>query len=232
MSISLSPLGALAEDLGLRPDSHVLALAVTHSSYAAEHDCASNERLEFLGDAVVDLAIADLIVTEYPSLDEGSGSLVRSRVVNEAALARAAQRLDLGRYVRLGRGEIKANGLERPSLLADAFEAVVAAIYLERGFEAAKTFVQSSLGDDVSVAAQSPDEVDPKTRLRQWSESVGLGVPVYDVTSDGPAHATTFEATVRVGASLSATGRGRSKKSAETDAAVVAWERRSDARTT
>jgi ribonuclease-3 len=113
--------------LGLSAESELLALAVTHSSYAAEHDCPSNERLEFLGDAVVDLAVADLIVTAYPHLDEGSGSLVRSRVVNEASLANAARRLELGSFVRIGRGEIKSNGLERPSLLADAYEAVVAA---------------------------------------------------------------------------------------------------------
>lgn len=225
----LSPLDALAEQLGVRPESELLVLAVTHSSYAAEHECASNERLEFLGDAVVDLAVADLIVNEYPELDEGSGSLVRSRVVNEASLARAAQRLDLGSYIRIGRGEVKSNGLERPSLLADAFEAVVAALYLERGFEAAKAFVQASLGDDVALAALSPDDVDPKTRLRKWSESSGLGAPVYEVTSEGPAHDTTFEATVRIGATLHAVGHGRSKKIAESQAAQMAWEKRRDA---
>jgi ribonuclease-3 len=229
VSVLLSPLDVLAQELGLRPESECLALAVTHSSYAAEHDCKSNERLEFLGDAVVDLAVADLIVTRYPDLDEGSGSLVRSRVVNEASLARAAQRLDLARYIRVGRGEVKSNGLERPSLLADAFEAVVAALYLERGYEAARDFVQSALGDDVAAAALRPDDVDPKTRLRQWSEANALGVPVYDVTSDGPAHDTTFNAMVSVGDRLRAGGQGRSKKIAEAHAAEAAWERRRDA---
>jgi ribonuclease-3 len=116
-------------------------MALTHSSYAAEHDVESNERLEFLGDAVVDLAIADLIVTRYPHLDEGTGSLVRSRVVNEAALARAARELDLGSVLRVGRGVKKERGAERPSLLADAFEALVAALYFERGYDVAKSFV-------------------------------------------------------------------------------------------
>lgn len=225
----LSPLDALAEQLGVRPESELLVLAVTHSSYAAEHDCTSNELLEFLGDAVVDLAVADLIVSEYPDLDEGSGSLVRSRVVNEASLARAARRLNLGSYIRIGRGEVKSHGLERPSLLADAFEAIVAALYLERGFDAARAFVQNMLGDDVATAALSPDDVDPKTRLRKWSEGSGLGVPVYQVTSKGPAHDTTFEATVTIGATLRGTGQGRSKKIAETQAAQVAFERRRDA---
>jgi ribonuclease-3 len=225
----LSPLDALAERLGVAPESELLALAVTHSSYAAEHECASNERLEFLGDAVVDLAVADLIINDYPELDEGSGSLVRSRVVNEASLARAARRLNLGDYIRIGRGEVKSHGLERPSLLADAFEAVVAALYLERGYDAAKAFVQGALGEDVASAALSPDDVDPKTRLRKWSEAQGLGVPVYRVTSDGPDHETTFEATVSIGATARGTGHGRSKKIAETQAAQVAWQSRRDA---
>lgn len=229
MSLLLAPLHDLAQRLGLSPESELLALAVTHSSYAAEHDCDSNERLEFLGDAVVDLAIADLIVNEYPHLDEGSGSLVRSRVVNEASLASAARRLELGSYVRIGRGEVKSNGLERPSLLADAYEAVVAALYLERGFDAARDFVHSSLRDDVASAALSPDDVDPKTRLRQWSEAAGLGVPIYEVTSDGPAHETAFEATVTLDGVARGTGRGRSKKLAETEAALVAWQGRHDA---
>jgi ribonuclease-3 len=229
LSLLLSPLDTLAERLGLPANSALLAVAVTHSSYAAEHDCSSNERLEFLGDAVVDLAVADLIVNEYPDLDEGSGSLVRARVVNEAALADAARRLDLGNYVRIGRGEVKSNGLERSSLLADAFEAIVAALYLEHGFDEAKSFVQSMLADEVAAASLSPDEVDPKTRLRQWSEAAGLGTPVYEVTSAGPAHATTFDATVTIGESVRATGHAKSKKSAETQAALAAWEGRHDA---
>ena len=226
MSLLLSPLDALAERLGLSPESELLALAVTHSSYAAEHDCTSNELLEFLGDAVVDLAVADLIVTQYPELDEGSGSLVRSRVVNEASLASAAQRLNLGDYIRIGRGEVKSHGLERPSLLADAFEAVVAALYLEKGFDVAKAFVHSALAKDVASAALRPDDVDPKTRLRKWSESAGIGVPVYTVTCEGPAHETTFDATVSIGGVVRGTGQGRSKKNAETQAALSAWERR------
>ncbi|MGA2968629.1 MAG: ribonuclease III [Acidimicrobiales bacterium] len=226
MSLLLSPLDALAERLGVSPESELLALAVTHSSYAAEHDCTSNELLEFLGDAVVDLAVADLIVTQYPELDEGSGSLVRSRVVNEASLARAAQRLNLGDYIRIGRGEVKSHGLERPSLLADAFEAIVAALYLEKGFDVAKAFVHSALAEDVASAALRPDDVDPKTRLRKWSESAGFGVPVYAVTFDGPAHETIFDATVSIGGIVRGTGQGRSKKNAETAAALSAWEHR------
>ena len=120
VSLLLSPLDALAGRLGLSPESELLALAVTHSSYAAEHNCESNERLEFLGDAVVDLAIADFIVREYPELNEGASSILRSRVVNEDSLAQAATRLGLASFLRIGRGVVKEKGLERPSMLADA----------------------------------------------------------------------------------------------------------------
>ncbi|MGA7833987.1 MAG: ribonuclease III [Acidimicrobiales bacterium] len=214
--------------MGLSPASPLLLTALTHSSYAAEHDVESNERLEFLGDAVVDLAIADLIVTRYPQLNEGTGSLVRSRVVNEAALARAARRLELGGYLRVGRGVKKEHGAERPSLLADAFEAVVAALYFERGYEVAKSFVHDALAVEVERASLAPGDVDPKTRLRQWAESNGLGAPNYEVSSDGPPHEVTYYATVRVG-DLVARGEGRSKKSAEGEAARAAWREHDDA---
>ncbi len=213
---------AVAARLGLDPASPLLLTALTHSSYAAEHDVESNERLEFLGDAVVDLAVADLIVTRHPELNEGSGSLVRSRVVNEAALANAARELDLGAVMRVGRGVKKELGTERPSLLADAFEAVVAALYFERGYDVAKEFVHETLARDVTEAALEPSDVDPKTRLRQWAESRGMGSPLYEVVSEGPAHSTTYVATVRVG-DLVAVGEGRSKKSAEGQAARSAW---------
>jgi ribonuclease-3 len=211
--------------VGLTRSSELLEIAVTHSSYAAEHDCASNERLEFLGDAVVDLAVADLILTQHPELNEGTGSLVRSRVVNESSLANAASRIDLQSFMRIGRGVMKEHGLERPSLLADAFEAVVAALYLENGYDAAKLFVQGCLKDGVDEAARRPNEVDPKTRLRQWSEASGLGTPAYEVTSEGPSHDTTYTAVVVVNGHASS-GRGRSKKAAEAVAADVAWGER------
>lgn len=225
MSSLLSPLDALGQRVGLAGSSPLLALALTHSSYAAEHGVESNERLEFLGDAVVDLAVADLIVTSYPTLNEGTGSLVRSRVVNENSLAGAAQRLDLASAMRIGRGVAKENGLERPSLLADAFEAVVAAIYLERGYDVAKAFVHDALAQDVAAAAQQPGDVDPKARLRQWSEANGHGTPVYKVTSTGPSHDVTYYANVEV-TGLIGRGEGRSKKSAEASAAEDAWEQR------
>jgi ribonuclease-3 len=223
VSSLLSPLDALGQRVGLAGTSPLLALALTHSSYAAEHGVESNERLEFLGDAVVDLAVADLIVTRYPELNEGTGSLVRSRVVNERSLAHAAERLDLASAMRIGRGVVKENGLARPSLLADAFEAVVAAIYLERGYDVAKSFVHDTLGEDVAAAALQPGDVDPKARLRQWAEANGHATPVYTVTSSGPSHDATYYASVDVNG-RTARGEGRSKKSAEANAAEHAWE--------
>ena len=222
----LSPRDALAERAGLSRESDFLSVALTHSSYAAEHECESNERLEFLGDAVVDLAVADLIVTGYPDLNEGSGSLVRSRVVNESSLAQAATRLDLASAMRIGRGVKKEHGLERPSLLADAFEALVAAIYLDNGYDAAKAFVHDMLRDDVADAASRPGEGDPKTRLRQWSEANGLGTPEYRVTSSGPSHDATFSAVVRLSKRFLGTGEASAKKGAEACAAEDAWGRR------
>jgi ribonuclease III len=226
VSLLQSPLDSIAERVGLARASELLMVALTHSSYAAEHECESNERLEFLGDAVVDLAVADLIVTRYPELNEGSGSLVRSSVVNESSLAAAARQLDLASAMRVGRGVKKEHGLERPSLLADAFEAVVAAIYLESGYDAAKEFVHQMLNDAVATAALHPDDSDPKTRLRQWSEANGLGAPDYEVTSSGPSHDATYRATVRLKHRPMGTGEGRSKKSAEARAADDAWGRR------
>jgi ribonuclease-3 len=226
VSLLLSPLDALAERVGLARASGLLVIAVTHSSYAAEHGCESNERLEFLGDAVVDLAVADLIVAEYPELNEGSGSLVRSRVVNESSLAEAATRLELAGAMRVGKGVKKEHGLERPSLLADAFEALVAAIYLENGYGAAKSFVHEMLRDAVADAAATPGDSDPKTRLRQWSEANGLGTPDYDVTSSGPSHDAMYAAVVRISNKPMGAGEGRSKKSAEARAAEDAWGRR------
>ena len=213
--------------MGLDPSSPRLATALTHSSYAAENGVESNERLEFLGDAVVDLVVADLIVTDYPSLNEGTGSLVRSRVVNEGSLARAARELGLGPALRVGRGVAKERGVERPSLLADAFEALVAALYLERGFGAARAFVAEAFGEAIAEAASEPaGVVDPKALLRQWAESSGRGTPRYEVDAEGPAHDPRFVARVELDGRELARGEGRSKKAAEVAAARTALEAR------
>lgn len=218
----------LAVQLGLAPGSPALRQALTHSSYAAEHDVESNERLEFLGDAVVDLAVADYIVGRFVSINEGIASVIRSRVVNEDSLARCARELGLGDLLLLGRGVVKERGNERSSLLADAFEAVVAAVYIEQGYEAARDVVVQRLETAIVTASQASDTLDVKTRLRRWAEERGLDAPAYEVTSSGPSHEATFVATVSVG-SLLASASGPSKKRAEVNAAVAAWEELSDA---
>lgn len=215
---------SLAQRLGLLEGSELLATALTHSSFAAENSVESNERLEFLGDAVVDLAITDAIIRRYPELHQGTGSLTRSKVVNEASLADAARRLDLGEYVVLGRGELKSLGAERSSLLADAFEAVVAAVYLERGYDVAADFVLEHLGDALETAAASPDELDPKSQLRQWCEARAGALPSYEVVADGPSHAANFSAVVFLDGAEVGRGTGRSKKQAEAAAAANALE--------
>ncbi len=219
----ITDLASFAARVGLDADSALLSQALTHSSYATEHDLVSNERLEFVGDAVVGLAVADHVVASYPALNEGQASVLRSRVINENALADAARLVDVGSVLRVGKGVLKENGLERPSLLADAFEAVVAAIYLEKGFAVAKAFVLEVLAEIIVVAAQSTSTLDPKTRLQQWAGFAGLGAPQYEVHAQGSATDASFVATVRVG-SIVATGIGRSKKRAEAAAAVAAWE--------
>jgi len=223
----LPDVAALALQLGLAPGSSALRQALTHSSYAAEHDGQSNERLEFLGDAVVNLAVADYIVGRYPLVNEGAASVLRSRVVNEDSLAAAARELSLGDLLFLGRGVLKERGHERSSLLADTFEAVVAAVYLESGYDAARDVVVRYLESTI-VAASHDDSLDPKTRLKRWAESQGLGTPEYEVVASGPSHDTTFVATVSVGA-IVARAQGPSKKRAEANAAAVAWEEMIDA---
>lgn len=218
---------ALALHLGLAPGSAVLRQALTHSSYAAEHDAPSNERLEFLGDAVVNLAVADYVVGRYPGLDEGAASVLRSRVVNEDSLATVARQLSLGENLRLGRGARKERGAERSSLLADTFEAVVAAVYLDRGFDAARDVVVQHLEPAIE-AARDDDVLDPKTRLTHWAEARGLGAPRYDVVAAGPSHDVSFVATVHVGAQR-VSAPGASKKRAEVNAALAAWEEWTDA---
>ena len=220
-------LATLAAHLGLAPGSPLLLQALTHSSYAAEHEVESNERLEFLGDAVVDLAVAHYIVASFPWLNEGQASVLRSRVVNEDSLAEVARQLSLGELLRLGKGVLKEMGHERSSLLADTFEAVVAALYLEVGFDVAREAVVHEL-EPAIVAASLHDTLDPKTRLKRWAESQGLGAPEYEVLATGPSHDVTFVATVSVGTRL-VSASGPSKKRAEVNAASAAWEEMSDA---
>ncbi|HUD69800.1 MAG TPA: ribonuclease III [Acidimicrobiales bacterium] len=215
----------LAAALGLKPDDGTLEIALTHSSYAAEHHVRSNERLEFLGDAVVGLIIAE---RSYRELDMPEGGLaqVRQATVSSTALASASRDLGIDAALRLGRGEEASGGRTKDSVLADAYEAVVAAVYLDGGLDAARRVVLSSLDERFTSEAAHPGASDVKSRLQEWSEATGLGTPVYEVQSSGPSHEQRFIATVTFVHGVAGTGEGSSKKAAELEAARAAWEDR------
>jgi ribonuclease-3 len=220
-------LPGLAERLG-RPfaDGSLLARALTHRSWCAEHPGhQSNERLEFLGDAVLGLVVTDHIFTAYPDLPEGELAKVRASVVSAAARADVAIALRLGDGLLLGKGEAASGGREKPSILADAMEAVIGAVYLDGGWEAARQLVLDLLGERIKEASAGPGGQDYKTRLQELAARRMEVVPRYRVDDDGPDHAKRFYATVHLAGEEWGTGEGRSKKQAEQAAARSAWER-------
>jgi ribonuclease-3 len=203
---------------------------MAHRSWVAESPgTGSNERLEFLGDAVLGLVVTDHIYRAYPALPEGELAKVRASVVSAAALAEVAEDLDLGESVLLGKGEDLSGGREKPSILADALEAVIGAVYLDGGWEAASGLVFGLLGSRIADAASGPGGQDYKTRLQELAVRVADGAPVYTVRDEGPDHAKRFHASVQVGAQVFHGGEGRSKKKAEQAAARSAWEALRDA---
>jgi ribonuclease-3 len=202
-----------------------LAAALAHRSWCAENEgAASNERLEFLGDSVLGLVVTDHIYQAYPDLPEGELAKVRSSVVNAQALADAAMALDLGSAIMLGKGEDASGGREKPSILSDAFEALIGAIYLDGGWDAAAEFVLRMLGGLIEEAAAGPGGQDYKTRLQELAAQHYPDLPRYVVEDEGPDHAKTFQAAVFIGPDKQGEGRGRSKKQAEQAAARAAWE--------
>jgi ribonuclease III len=207
-------------------DEELLARAVAHRSWCAETSgVASNERLEFLGDAVLGLIVTDHIFRTYPALPEGELAKVRASVVSAAALAEVALEMDLGPALLLGKGEDASGGREKPSILADAVEAVIGAVYLDGGWDAAAELVLGLLGERIAEAAAGPGGQDYKTRLQELAARELETLPTYAVTDDGPDHAKRFFASVDVGGRAQGRGEGRSKKQAEQAAARQAWER-------
>jgi ribonuclease-3 len=197
---------------------------MAHRSWCAETPGElSNERLEFLGDAVLGLVVTDHVFRVYPDLPEGELAKVRASVVNSEALAEVASSLDLGTFVMLGKGEDASGGREKPSILADAMEAVIGAVYLDGGWESAASLVMGLLGERIEEAAAGPGGQDYKTRLQELAARHFDQLPRYDVTDDGPDHAKRFFAIVQVGGVERGRGEGRSKKQAEQQAARFAW---------
>jgi ribonuclease III len=222
---------ALAERLGGRgQDLPLLQLALTHRSWCAEVvGEESNERLEFLGDAVLQMVVTDHIYRSYPGLPEGELAKVRASVVNAASLAQVAASLMLGEALRLGKGEDASGGRQKPSILADALEAVIGAVYLDRGMDVAGDLVMGLLGAAISEAAAGPGGRDYKTRLQELAAQRFGELPCYTVTAEGPDHAKRFFARVRIADHEWGEGDGRSKKQAEQEAAKAAWTVLADA---
>jgi ribonuclease III len=203
-----------------------LEAALVHRSYCAEHaDADSNERMEFLGDAVLGLSVTDYVFVEYPELPEGELAKLRASVVNAEALAELAAALDLGSVLVLGKGEDASGGREKPSILSDAIEAVIAAVYLDGGWVAADELVLRLLSERIREGALGPGGHDFKTRLQELAAQRVDQLPKYQVRSDGPDHSKRFYATVTLRGESYGEGEGRSKKHAEQAAAQMAWQR-------
>lgn len=214
---------ALAESLGHafhRPE--LLRQALTHRSFGADH----NERLEFIGDAVLNCAIALMLYQRFPQMPEGELSRLRASLVNKDTLYRLARSLDLGGSLRLGAGEQRSGGAARPSILADALEAVFGAIFVDDGFAAAQAAIDRVYADELAGADPAGPAKDPKTRLQEWLQGRRLPVPEYAIVAvDGEAHLQTFEVVCRIPAlGIAAAGSGSSRRAAEQAAAVRAYE--------
>jgi ribonuclease III len=226
-----SDLARLETDLGHTfADRKLLDRALTHRSVSPEPGAAcaagDNEQLEFLGDAVLGMLVSQELLAAFPAWSEGQLSKSRARLVNESSLAAAARQIDLGRYLHLGRGEEKTGGREKPALLADALEAVVAAVYIDGGLAAASEFVRRALVTGALEAeAASPGRSDHKSALQEMLQAEGRGQAEYRVVEEsGPDHRKTFRIEVRA-SGVTATGTGRTKKEAEQDAARSVLER-------
>lgn len=206
-------------------DEGLLRLALTHPSVAHEAGAPSphNQRLEFLGDAVLQLVLTRELYEKFPAFDEGPLTKARAKLVNRRTLAEHARLLDLGPHLILSRGEDISGGRERASTLADAFEAVLGAIFLDGGFEAAREFILREFGAAFGKLSVLPIIENPKGELQELLQARSPAAPEYQVVSaTGPDHDRVFECTVRHEGLELARGRGKSKKAAESDAALAA----------
>jgi ribonuclease III len=227
-----APAAELAEALAVSLDPELLERALTHRSYAYEHGgLPTNERLEFLGDAVLGLVVTAALYRNHPDLPEGQLAKLRASVVNMRALAEVARKLGpagLGAYLRLGKGEETTGGRDKDSILADTTEALLGAIYLAHGLDAAGEVIHRLFDGMMADAALRGAGLDWKTSLQELTANQDLGVPEYRVTEDGPDHAKTFTARAVVADEWFGAGTGRSKKEAEQRAAELAWRRLSE----
>lgn len=204
-------------------DPDLLQRALTHRSHGPGH----YERLEFLGDSLLSFVVAEMILQRRPHASEGDLSRLRSRLVRDVTLAEIATELDLGEYLRLGQGELKSGGFTRQSILADVLEAIIGAVYLDGGFEAARTMIHVLLGERERALPEAEKLKDPKTRLQELLQSHGHDLPEYQVVAEsGADHAKQFEVACRAGdLAPEVTARAASRRKAEQAAARVMHRR-------
>lgn len=202
-------------------DSALIDLAMTHPSYALQHKCRDNQRLEFLGDAVLEICVSRVLYHKFPKLKEGQLTRRRAALVCEANLAEAARRFDLGSFLKLDRGEEIVGGRENPSILADTMEAVIAAVYLDGGIDEAAKLIDLAMGD---YEPHVKSERDAKSVLQEYLQSLGEDTPAYEIIAeDGPPHARVFTARVlRANGTELGQGKGARKQRAEEAAAQMA----------
>ena len=216
-------LDALGKSLGVEIEPQLLELALTHRSYSYENGRGpNNERLEFLGDAILGFLVTSHIHDHFSDLDEGNLTKLKNAVVSAPALAQAASSINLGEYLLLGKGEIQTGGREKMNLLADTFEAVLGAAYVSKGLEAAKTIVDQHILPLLDSSEDLLLSADPKTTFLESMQQQGKAVPVYQTTHEGPDHDRTFFANLLIDGQVIASASGRSRKQAETNAAIKA----------
>ena len=216
-------LAALGKSLGVEIEPQLLELALTHRSYSYENGKGqTNERLEFLGDAILGFLVTAHIHDNFTDLDEGELTKLKNAVVSAPALAEAALSLELGSHLLLGKGEIQTGGREKQNLLADCFEAVLGAAFVSSGMEAASKIVAKYIFPMLADPVKLLDSADPKTTLLETLAAAGKPQPVYEISHEGPDHDRTFFATLLIEGQVVATAEGRSRKLAETNAAIMA----------
>ena len=203
----------------------LLKTALTHTSYAYDHEIQSNEKLEFLGDSILEFVSSQYIYKNYPKLKEGEMTKVRATVVCESSLYKVAGLHDFSDFLYIGKSEQHSKGNKKPAILADSVEAVIAAMYLDGGLEPASKFIIENLKDEIAVATQHVGEKDYKTMLQEKLQEHGKVKIVYRIVNEtGPDHDKSFEAEVELNGKELARGKGKSKKLAEMGAAKKALE--------
>ncbi|MGD8962730.1 MAG: ribonuclease III [Desulfobacterales bacterium] len=218
----------IEQKLGYQFQSKELfAEALRHSSYVNEQpasDLRDNERLEFLGDAVLNLIVGHMLMERYPQMKEGDLSRTRANLVNETQLATMARSIGLGSYLQLGKGEIQTHGMEKNSILAGAYEALIAALYLDSGYKATFNIIEKNFLPILDQVQSASASYDYKSRLQEWVQEKHGAIPDYKVVNEqGPDHDKTFWVSVRI-FGIEAQGTGKNKKTAEQDAARKALE--------